>query len=43
MADVKHSSSGFERTSRDSRVAEKSRDVRHADSHRERDTESRDR
>jgi hypothetical protein len=43
MADVKHSSSGFERNSRDRRNAEKSKDVRHADSTRDRAADSSDR
>jgi hypothetical protein len=43
MADVKHSSSGFERHSRDRRHADKSKDVRHHESKRDKDAESRDR
>jgi hypothetical protein len=43
MSDVKHSSTGFERHSRDRLRADKSKDARHADSKRDREAESRDR
>lgn len=42
MSDVKHSSTGFERHSRDRRP-DKSKDARHADSKRDRDEDSSDR
>lgn len=42
MADVKHSSGGFERNSRDRRNPE-SKDGRRDDSRRDRDADSRDR
>lgn len=42
MANVKHSSSGFERDSRDRRRADSSKDVRHTESKRDREAEGRD-
>lgn len=43
MADMKHTSSGFERSSRDRRSADKSQDARHGDSKPDREAETRDR